>query len=202
MQKNKDSRTNNQNLISTFFANHFLFSLSLSRKFQLAKVNPLHSSSITLASPQLSLAASTNLSSSTTALELPIQMASNAHSPKSPNQMATVQHVHNASQPNTSQQLPSSQTSFRLNLDSSEQISHLHQNGGSTTGSAITSLHQATPVHVPSAMSTSLHSGSSTTAGFDVNTTTWNSTSSLSPTISTTSALHHRKLEVKLNAMP
>lgn len=169
---------------------------------QLANVNSLHSSSIALGNPQLSLANSSNLSSSTTALEPAIQMASNAHSPKSPNnQIATVQqHVHNASQTNTSQH--ASTTSFRLNLDTTDQIPHMHQNGGTTTtGSAITSLHQATPVHVPSVMSTSLHSGSNAAPGFDANTTTWNSTSSLSPTISS-SAQHHRKLEVKLNAMP
>lgn len=181
----------------------FLFEKKTKKTFlQLTNVNPLHSSSIALGNPQLSLATSTNLSSSTTALEPTIQMASNAHSPKSPNQMATVQpHVHNTSQTNTSQH--ANTTSFRLNLDTTEQNSHMHQNGGTTTtGTAITSLHQATPVHVPSVMSTSLHSGSNAATGFDATTTTtWNSTSSLSPTISS-SAQHHRKLEVKLNAMP
>lgn len=173
---------------------------------QLTNVNPLHSSSIALGNPQLSLANnSTNLSSSNTVLEPSIQMASNAHSPKSPSQMAAVpqqqQHVHNASQPITTQ--PSAtNAAFRLNLDSSEQIPIMHQNGGSTTGAAVTSLHQATPAHVPSAMSTSLHSGSGAAPVFDANTTSWNSTSSLSPTISSSSAQHHRKLEVKLNAMP
>lgn len=161
---------------------------------QLTNANSLHSSSIALGT-------STNLSSSTTALEPTIQMASNARSPKSPNQMASVQHAHNPSQTNATQS--TSNPSFRLNLDNSEQqiIPILHQNGGSTTGSTVTSLHQATPVHVPSAMSTSLHSGSGVAPVFDVNTTTWNSTSSLSPTISTP-AIHHRKPEVKLNAMP
>lgn len=138
-------------------------------------------------------------------------MASNAHSPKSPSQMVSVQqHVHNASsQANTTQPPPNA--AFRLNLDSSEQIPIMHQNGGSTTGTAVTSLQQATPAHVPSAMSTSLHSSSSTATGFDATTTaaaaaaaatSWNSTSSLSPTISSSTAQHHRKLEVKLNAMP
>lgn len=140
-------------------------------------------------------------------------MASNAHSPKSPNQMASVQpHVHNASQTNQqTSQHANTTTSFRLNLDTTDQIPQLHQNGGTTTtGSAATSLHQATPVHVPSVMSTSLHSGSNAATGFDASTTTWNSTSSLSPTISSSAAQHHRKLEVghhqrlevKLNAMP
>ncbi|XP_031635662.1 tyrosine-protein kinase CSK isoform X2 [Contarinia nasturtii] len=191
---------NNNNVGSQ--SNHQL-SQSQHNHSALTNVNPLHSSSIALGNPQLSLATSANLSLSTTALDPAIQMASNAHSPKSPNQMATnVQHVHNPSQTTTSQ-LASNTSSFRLNLDSSEQIPHMHQNGGSTTtGSTITSLHQATPVHVPSAMSTSLHSGSNAaSSGFDANTTTWNSTSSLSPTISS-SAQHHRKLEVKLNAMP
>ena len=171
---------------------------------QLTNLNPLHSSSIALGNPQLSLATSANLSSSTTALEQTIQMASNAHSPKSPNQMASVQpHVHNASQTNQqTSQHANTTTSFRLNLDTTDQIPHLHQNGGTTTGSAVTSLHQATPVHVPSVMSTSLHSGSNAATGFDATTTTWNSTSSLSPTISSSAAQHHRKLEVKLNAMP
>lgn len=114
--------------------------------------------------------------------------------------MAAVQHAHNPSQTNAPQST-SNTTSFRLNLDNSEQMPILHQNGGSTTGSTITSLHQATPVHVPSAMSTSLHSGSGAAPTFDVNTTSWNSTSSLSPTIPT-AAHHHRKSEVKLNAMP
>lgn len=155
-------------------------------------------------------------------------MASNAHSPKSPSQLVSAaqqqqqqpqqqpqsQHVHNSTQPISASS--GTNAAFRLNLDSSEQIPIMHQNGGSTTGvaataaaaaasAAVTSLHQATPAHVPSAMSTSLHSGSSSIAtGFDATTTTWNSTSSLSPTnlTSSSAAQHHRKLEVKLNAMP
>lgn len=188
---------------------------------QLTSGNPLHSSSIALGNPTLSLANnSANLSTSNIALEPVIQMASNAHSPKSPNQLVSVQqqqqaqsqHSHNSTQPLSASS--GTNASFRLNLDSSEQIPIMHQNGGSTTGVgasaaaaavAVTSLHQATPAHVPSAMSTSLHSGSSSTAaGFDAPTTTWNSTSSLSPTnlTSSASAQHHRKLEVKLHSMP
>lgn len=193
---------------------------TLKTNLQLTSGNPLHSSSIALGNPTLSLANnSANLSTSNIALEPVIQMASNAHSPKSPNQLVSVQqqqqpqsqHSHNSTQPISASSGTS--TSFRLNLDSSEQVPSMHQNGGSTTGvgaaaaaaAAVTSLHQATPAHVPSAMSTSLHSGSgSTAAGFDPPTTTWNSTSSLSPTnlTSSASAQHHRKLEVKLNAMP
>lgn len=63
------------------------------------------------------------------------------------------------------------------------------------SGPTSLSIHPST-IQVPSAMSTSLHSGSS--AGFDGNGTAWNSTSSLSPTISS----QQRKCEVKLNAMP
>lgn len=205
---------------------YFIFEIFNS---QLTSANPLHSSSIALGNPALSLANnSINLSTSNIALEPAIQMASNAHSPKSPNQLVSVQqaqqqaqsqHSHNSTQPISASS--GTNTSFRLNLDNSEQIPTMHQNGGSTTGvgataaaaasasvaaATVTSLHQATPAHVPSAMSTSLHSGSSSTAaGFDAPTTTWNSTSSLSPTnltSSSSSAQHHRKLEVKLNAMP
>lgn len=164
--------------------------------FQLTIVNSLHPSSIALANPQLT----THLSLSTSALEPTTQMA-NVNSPKSPNQMATVQHIITTpSQPTTNSQLTGNTSTFRLNLDSQDQIPILHQNGGSITGSTITSLHQATPIHVPLAMSTSLHSGSNPISNFDTTTTSWNSTSSLSPTMST--SVHQRKLEVKLNAMP
>lgn len=174
-------------LTTTFF--HFY------ANFQLTNVSSLHSSSTSLGNPQCLVASINSSSSSTVALEPITQMASNAHSPKSPSQLAIV-----PSQTNPTQH--TSNTAFRLNLDSTEQIPIVHQNGGSITGPAITSLHQATPVHVPLAMSTSLHSTSSTVPGFDVTTpTTWNSTSSLSPTMSS-STQHHRKLEVKLNAMP
>lgn len=44
---------------------------------------------------------------------------------------------------------------------STEQVQILHQNGLPSVGSSSTSLHQSTTVHVPSAMSTSLHSGTS-----------------------------------------
>lgn len=166
----------------------------MSKNLQLTNVSSLHSSSTSLSNPQCLVASINSSSSSTVALEPTTQMASNAHSPKSPSQLASVPSQTNASQ-------HTSNTSFRLNLDSAEQIPIVHQNGGSITGSAITSLHQATPVHVPLAMSTSLHSTSTTVPGFDVTTTTWNSTSSLSPTMSS-SIQHQRKLEVKLNAMP
>lgn len=161
----------------------------------------MHSSAIALNNPQLSLAASVNLSTSTSALEpTSIQMSSNAHSPKTTvSQLTTTQpSVITGTQ-------SSNHTAFRLNLDSSEQIPILHQNGVSTTSS----LHQSTSVHVPSAMSTSLHSGTSsglTATAFDApNSTTWNSTSSLSPTMPTSNNQqqpHPRKCEVKLNAMP
>lgn len=163
-------------------------------------MNPLHSSAIALNNPQLSLAASVNLSTSTSALEpTSIQMSSNAHSPKSTvGQLTTTQPT-----VITGTTQSSNHAAFRLNLDSSEQIPILHQNGVTTTSS----LHQSTSVHVPSAMSTSLHSGTSsglTTAAFDApNSTIWNSTSSLSPTMPTSNQQQHpKKCEVKLNAMP
>lgn len=125
-------------------------------------------------------------------------MSSNAHSPKTTvGQLTTTQPSVIAGNQS------SNHTAFRLNLDSSEQIPILHQNGVSTTSS----LHQSTSVHVPLAMSTSLHSGTSsglTTTAFDApNSTSWNSTSSLSPTMPTSNQQQHpRKCEVKLNAMP
>lgn len=141
-----------------------------------------------------------NLSTSTSALE-PITMSANP-----PKTVSTVHSATTQSAVITGTQ-SSNNTAFRLNLDSSEQIPILHQNGGGGIGGGTTtssSLHQVTSVHVPSAMSTSLHSGTSgglTTSAFDgSNSTTWNSTSSLSPT--TAAQQHHRKLEVKLNAMP
>lgn len=76
--------------------------------------------------------------------------------------------------------------------------------GGVSSGPTSLSIHSVSSatVHVPSGMSTSLHSGSGSGsligATFDANGTAWNSTSSLSPTISS----HQRKCEVKLNAMP
>lgn len=159
----------------------------------------MHSSAIALNNPQLSLAASVNLSTSTSALEpTSIQMSSNAHSPKS-----TVGQLTTTQPSVITGTAPSNHTAFRLNLDSSEQIPILHQNGVSTTSSH----HQPTSVHVPSAMSTSLHSGTSsglTTTAFEApNSTVWNSTSSLSPTMPTSNQQQHpRKCEVKLNAMP
>lgn len=89
-------------------------------------------------------------------------------------------------------------------LNSSQLPSHLNQTASASNAlSTATSLnvHSSTTNHVPS-MSTSLHSASgvSLTTGFDSAGTSWNSTSSLSPTIS--ASAQQRKLEVKLNAMP
>lgn len=97
-------------------------------------------------------------------------------------------------------------------LNSTQIQNHINPTGNSSGAGGI---HSATS-HVPSVMSTSLHSGGTCSGGggsgsgsggatggggpisFDNNSSSWNSTSSLSPTMPS----QLRKCEVKLNAMP
>lgn len=149
---------------------------------------------------------STSAPPSTTIATPSTSLVSSVHSPKSPSQQLSVhqslsQSVHQ--QPtNLVNTIPSSNL-MSTSLNSSQLQSHTTGANIGVSGTSL-SIHPSTSAHMPSAMSTSLHSGSGGTiaAGFDNNGTAWNSTSSLSPTISSSLSSHHRKMEVKLNAMP
>lgn len=156
--------------------------------FQASIVNPLHSSSIALTSSVLTTGQ-------------PQAIITGAQSPKSPSVHALP--ATTATQASVVSHANSTSNLMSTSLNSTQLQSHISTGGGlgggTGTGPTSLSIHPST-VHVPSIMSTSLHSGSGSLAGanFDINGTAWNSTSSLSPTISS----QHRKCEVKLNAMP
>lgn len=126
-----------------------------------------------------------------------MQISVNAsHSPKSPNQLP----IHILPTATTSSTTDPTASLMSTSLNSSQIRSHINTNGGSgptcasTAGLSVLS----SSVHTPSPMSTSLHSGNCVV--FDSNGASWNSTTSLSPTIPV--PLNQRKCEVKLNAMP
>lgn len=153
--------------------------------FFLQNINPLHSSAH--------------------ALNNQITLSSN--SPKSPSQLHVLPACGSVAIPTASATVNSSTTNLMSTSLNSTQI-HNHINPtGSSSGVGALSIHSAT-AHVPSVMSTSLHSGAGGVGGtgissgtgsipFDNNGSSW-STASLSPTIPS----QHRKCEVKLNAMP
>lgn len=167
-------------------------------------MNSLHSSSIALnlpmatsssSGPAASGPASTTNSSIATASA---SLVNNVHSPKSPCQPLSVHHSLSQSahqQPLSLSNVTPASNLMSTSLNSSQLQSH-------TTGASLGASGTSLSIH-PSGMSTSLHSGggSGNIAGgaFDNNGTAWNSTSSLSPT---SSSAYHRKMEVKLNAMP
>lgn len=133
-------------------------------------------------------------------------LVNSVHSPKSPCQQLSVHHSLSQlahQQPiSLSNVTPAASNLMSTSLNSSQLQSHTTGTNIGASGTSL-SIHPSTSVHVPSGMSTSLHSGGGsgniTGGGFDNNGTAWNSTSSLSPS---SSSAHHRKMEVKLNAMP
>lgn len=147
-------------------------------------MNPLHSSAYAL-NNQMSLSAS--------------------NSPKSPS-LHVLPTTAASSGPITATTASASNLASNLmstSLNSTQVQNHLSTATGNASGATSLSVHSAATAYVPSAMSTSLHGGGTTTTAagsipFDSNGTAWNSTSSLSPTI----PAQLRKCEVKLNAMP
>lgn len=142
------------------------------------------------------------LHSSTHALNNAMQISVNAsHSPKSPNQPIHIL----PTTATTSSTTNSTANLMSTSLNSSQIRSHINANGGGGSGpascgsSAGLSVLSSSSIHPPSQiMSTSLHSGGNCV--FDSNGPSWNSTTSLSPTIPVPH--NQRKCEVKLNAMP
>lgn len=138
------------------------------------------------------------LHSSTHALNNSMQISVNAsHSPKSPNQLP----IHVLPAATTSSNTDSTANLMSTSLNSTQIRSHINTNGGSGSticGSTAGASVLSSSVHTPSPMSTSLHSGNCVV--FDSNGSTWNSSTSLSPTIPVPH--NQRKCEVKLNAMP